>query len=215
MHTAPDVRLFLEQRRRDLLRAEGAVVAAVAAEDLDVPRLRQRVDDAARTVNAGRGREHVLDDGDLTALGQIGRHLTAHLLPDLVVVAADKAGPAFGIHIRVDRHHADPGGDGLFRCLGAAVVVRSGEDHDVRLFCRGLSDQLDLFVDRGLGRRCPDRQIHAVFLRRLPDAGEEHAPELSHVGLRLQDQRHAQRPLRRRAAGEAQQQAETQRADCN
>lgn len=146
-------------------RAEGAVVAAVAAEDLDVPRLRQRVDDAARAVDAGRGREHVLDDGDLAALGQIGCHLAAHLLPDLIIVAADKAGPAPGVHIRVDRHHADPGGNGLFRCLGAAVVVRGGEDHDVRLFRRGLSDQLDLFVDCGLGRRCPDRQLHAVFLR--------------------------------------------------
>ena len=51
---AADVRGLLQKLLCKGLRAVGAVVAAEAAEDLDIPGIRQRVDDAARAVDAWR-----------------------------------------------------------------------------------------------------------------------------------------------------------------
>ena len=86
------------------------------------------------------------------ALRQIVCHGASHFQPDLIVVAADVAGAAHSVDICVDSHNADSGGDGLLRCLGAAVVIRSGEDHDIRLFLYSLPDERDLPFNVNLGR---------------------------------------------------------------
>ena len=123
VHTKPRISGSAEKKlRRDRLRLLGRVVAAEAAEDLDISCLVQCVQNAARAFNARCGRQHMLNDRDLSALRQMGCHGAAHLQPDLIAVAADKAGAACGIDVRVDRNDADPGSDGFLRCFRAAVA---------------------------------------------------------------------------------------------
>ena len=152
----------------------------------------------------------MLNDRDLSALRQIGCHGAAHLQPDLIAVAADKAGAACGIDVRVDRNDADPGSDGFIRCFRAAVIVRGREDHDVRLIRCHLPDQLDLLVNVNFARRGQDLQLDAVFLRRLFNAGQERSPELSDLCHGFQNQRHPQRLLCCHAARKIQEQTEHQ-----
>ena len=95
----------------------------------------------------------MLNDCDFSTIRQVGRHGAAHFQPNLIVVAANIAGAACGIDVRINRNDTNPGGDGFLCCFRAAVIVCGREDHNVRFILRHLPNHINLFVNVNFSRR--------------------------------------------------------------